>query len=942
MKPQASARVALVLAGWALAVPWAGAVPELTRASRRCAAPGDPVTLSGAGFGADTGRVVLAGLRVEPDAWSDAAITFTVPDDGASGALRVRLPDGTESGEIPFSMARALPAGQSAPVGLHIADMGLPGAAFLVETDGSHLYGVSGFETLVVYELRDTGPHAFLGRFHLHQRVADLRVHDGHLFCVGDHGLTVYRCGDLRQGVLSAVAAVAGGSCQSVDIKADPMGEIEGAVAAVVEHAPRWGTNNLRVVFYQFDDGELARLGTFSREALAEERQFAVALDPLNRKAYVSGWTQLTGTNRYLLELSTTNLAQPRLHHREETAGALAADMEAVGAVLWAGLQTGGTERFRAYELRPGNDHLVSNRSVRGTFSFGRLSRVKIIDDQVTAGCSWFGGRPDVFVFDTHGTGTTPRASRNSLDWAFDVSGCAWPAGADTGRVFVADEWGGFLTYDYGPPPGRALTNRADYQWIVSAAMTENLHLAGDRIYVAGRGGGPWSADRFSLSDLSQWRSVDFDWSLAEPQPHPVSAVATRDDPSLGRLIFALGHEKAMSWGQKTIGLLYRETESNITWLAQSEEIEPPFLLPGLWSSGLGVVWPETDLVYMATGSDGFRAYLVDPRVPAVLLHPDCVAEGFDTNTFGIGNEALCIAHVVRGGVRNLLIGSRPGLLVAKPTFSVYELDYPDGVPDRDHTNAAIQAALTSSLNGLRYKSVNYLDVRGTGLVAVATSQGAAVFDLDWIPALNGLLDFQAWNLIRVDTNSLRPWWSPGWTAGIDDVRFGGDGVLYAVKAPYGVFRIEFTIDPANRTHVSRATAFYPGVECGMDYNRMLHGWSHPDIATLHHPYALAADGDTLYVTGWNGKVYELVFAGASGPAIRGVALDAAGMEISFFSPWGGVDYGVESATDAVSGHWTGVAGAAFCLCDASHFVVRYPPPATNTLWYRLTGGPLP
>ncbi len=40
------------------------------------------------------------------------------------------------------------------------------------------------------------------------------------------------------------------------------------------------------------------------------------------------------------------------------------------------------------------------------------------------------------------------------------------------------------------------------------------------------------------------------------------------------------------------------------------------------------------------------------------------------------------------------------------------------------------------------------------------------------------------------------------------------------------------------------ATAYYPGVTCGMNYTRMLHSWANPDIPTLHHSYGVVADGN--------------------------------------------------------------------------------------------------
>jgi hypothetical protein len=505
--------------------------------------------------------VVLAGRRVVPLTWSDKEAAFVVPEDGASGGLCLRTVAGARSGARAFTVNRPLPAGQIAPHGLGLEDTGLPGPAFLVETDGTCLFGITGFETLSTYELRERQPHGFCGRTYLNQRVADLRVRGGYLFCVGDHGLLVFRCSDLRAGRAEAVAAVAGGSFYGVDARPDPGGPPDGLLVALAEHAPVWGTNTLRVVFYRFSEEELSPLGTFRRKVGSEERQFAVALDPRHRKAYVSGWQTLTGADKYLLELATTNLFAPALQHREETGLVLAGDMDALDEVLWTGVTTTGlnNELFRAYALQPGTTPLKLSRTIRGGLGAGRVARVRILDRQVTVGSSWFGNRPDIFLFTTFGDAVFPAVSRNSLDWAFDVTGFARPQGTNAGKVVVAAEWGGFMTLDYQVTPKLNLTHQPDYQWVVAAAMTEGLHLAGDRIYIAGRGAGPWSADRNQLADETRWRRVTFDWALPEPQPHPISAVCTRRDPQAGLLIAALGHEKAMAWGTQILGLLYRE-----------------------------------------------------------------------------------------------------------------------------------------------------------------------------------------------------------------------------------------------------------------------------------------------------------------------------------------------------------------------------------------------
>lgn len=203
---------------------------RLASASPPAARPGDRVTLRGEGFGFRPGTTVLTGRRLVPRAWTDTTVVVEVPDDGASGQVYVRRADGARSNPVAFTAERSLPAGQIAPHGLMLEETGLPGAAFLVETDGTCLNGISGFETLCTYELRESGPHAFRGRTYLNQRVADLRVRDGYLFAAGDHGLLVYRCADLRAGRTEVVVGVARGVVLRGGCAARPDGG-EGRVA---------------------------------------------------------------------------------------------------------------------------------------------------------------------------------------------------------------------------------------------------------------------------------------------------------------------------------------------------------------------------------------------------------------------------------------------------------------------------------------------------------------------------------------------------------------------------------------------------------------------------------------------------------------------------------------------------------------------------------------
>jgi hypothetical protein len=904
------------------------------------AQPGAPVTLSGQGFGARPGAVVLTGRRVEPAFWSDAQIRFAVPEDGASGFVYVRTAGGARSGEVPFTVDRPLPDGQIAPYGLVLEETGLPGPAFLVETDGSFLYGISGFETLCTYELRGAQPHLFRSRSYLKQRVADLRVQGGHLFCAGDHGLLIYRCADLQSNAPVVAAAVAGGSYLGVDVRPDPHGALDGVLLGLCEHAPRWGTNVLRVVFYQFAGGELTPLGTFARAVDADERQFGIALDPLDRKAYVSGWVALTGSNKFILELSTTNLASPALQHREETGVVLAGDMDARGNVLWTGVTTTGlgNQLFRAYTLQPGAEPLRLSRTIYGGLAAGRVARVKIVDDQTTVGCSWYGNRPDIFLFTTFGTAITAAATHNSLDWAFDVTGFAQPSGTNAGKLVVADEWGGFITLDYQTAPRFGLSHRPDYQWVMAAAMTEGMHLAEDRLYIATRGAGPWSADPRNLTDESRWRRVDFDWTLDEPQPHPTSAVCTRRDPDAGMLIAALAHEKAMAWGKETSGLLYRETPSNIVLLAESA----PFNPPGGGSVGISAVWPEPDLVFMATGTDGFRAYVVNPTAPSITLHRDCRTSGFATNIYDTAMAARCLRDFTDGTARKLIVGSTPGLLVGEPTLNIFALNYPAGPPNRDQPDAPVEVVHEAALHCLAWKPVRNFDVRPSGLVALATSAGLAIFHLAWVPALNGTNDYAAWNKIRVPVEDYAPWWHAEWTAEITDVRFADDTTLCVVKTTEGVWRITFELDATNRTHRCMATAFYPGVTCGMDYTRMLHGWANPDIPTLHHPYGVVADGDTIYVTGWSGKVDRLALAAGAGARIDDVRIGASAVDLAFSSPFGDRLYQVEATPTLTPGRWS-LRSDAFIRSHGNHaFTARLPGTNPAAQFYRIRVRPTP
>jgi len=839
------------------------AAPRIETVSANPAAPGEAVTIRGAGFGNAPGEVLLTGLRVAPASWSADQVAFVVPAEACSGGLSVRDAGGAASNRLRFMVRRDLPPGQFEPANMRLTDTGLPGAAFLIETDGAYFYGVSGLETLSTFRLRAGDRPELRSRIYLPQRVGDIRLHEGHLFCVGDHGLSVYRCADLQQGPAQPIAAAFLGACLGVDVKTKAGAPINGMLVAACEYLPRPETGMLRVHLYEFTSGELLRLGVYARTAGADERQCAVAIDPRNPKVYVSGGLTLLGNDKYLLELDVSNPAAPALLHREETGGVLAFDMDARATRLWAGVLNTGTVLFQSYELKAGAEHLTSGPTVRGMFSFGRVTRVRIVDDSVTVGSAWTGARPDVFVLETFGTRLSVAASTSSLDWAFDVTGFA--EGAGRGKILVADEWGGFLTYDYQRPAGYTISRAPDYRWAEATAMTEGLHLTADRIYIANRGAGVLSADRFDLARSSDWRWVPWEWGQSEPQPHPISAVATRQDPQRGTLIAALGHEKAMAWGNKIYGMLYQETARDVPLLAMSEEIDPP----GLGSWGVSVVWPAPDLVFMITGTDGFRAFVVNPDAPSIRLHKDCREQGFGADVFSASNTALCMDECRIGSEQKIVVGSAPGLLVSSPTLHVFNVAYPQGVPDRRNPDRPIVVTLESALKCSDFKTVSHLDVTPSGLVAAGTGQGLALLRIAWIPHLNSLPNFQAWNQIRIPAQSYRPWWDDQWTNAIHDASFADDQTLYAVKSPEGVWQVGFTIDEAGRTHRSAATGFYPGVQCGIDYTLLLQGWGNPDIVTLHQPYGVVADGDGVYVTGWSGKVQRLRMGDAAAAWFR-------------------------------------------------------------------------
>lgn len=864
--------------------------PEITALSTYSATPGETIYISGLNFGTNPGYIVLSGLRITAETWSETEITLIIPDFGATGTLYIRDATDASSNQVSFTVERELFDHQFTPYGFTLEETGLFGAASLVETDGDYLYGITGFETLCTYRINTNEPNDLLSIVSLPQRVGDLKIHDNYLFCAGDHGLYIFRTNDLQQGNTDPMISIAGASFLTLDIKEKDGEPIHGTILALCEYLPKENTNQLHIPLFQIESEELIYLGSYTRSVLHTERHHAIAIDPLNPKVYVSGYETLLGEDKYLLEIDITNPSTPLLNHREETDGVLGFDLETKNDILWMGVSSTGTEHFRTYDLHAGTEHLSLGTLVEGIFGLGRTTRVKIIDEQTTVGVAWSGARPDVFLLDTFNSGTTPLATANSLDWAFDVTGYSTESNESSGKILVADEWGGFLSYDYQQNPSPSISHQQDYDWTPSSAMTENLYLTDERIYAANRGAGIWSADNDQVSDYSDWRHSEWDWTLEDPQPYPISALCVHDDPTYGTLIAARGNNKAMAWGDLTYGILCKETAHSIQTLAISEEINPDGgLLSG--GPGLSVIWPETDLVYMATGTDGFRAFIVDPTEPSITIHQDCQTTGFCPHLFGTNRTVSDMMYFKTGDEQKIITASGLSLFVNEPSILVFDVTYPQGVPDRNNPDRDIDITLEESLQCLKGKAISYADMSPNGLIAVATSLGAAVFHVSWVPSLNELNDAQAWNQIKIPIESYEPWWDASFSANIADVSFGDDSTLYAVKKPQGdipggIWCLQLNINEEAFTHTSYATGYYPGVQCGLDYNLLLQGWGNPDITTIHHPYGLVADENTVYVTGWSGKIDRLTISNGNQaptePVIQGPSNGKAGTSYSY------------------------------------------------------------
>ena len=136
------------------------------------------------------------------------------------------------------------------------------------------------------------------------------------------------------------------------------------------------------------------------------------------------------------------------------------------------------------------------------------------------------------------------------------------------------------------------------------------------------------------------------------------------------------------------------------------------------------------------------------------------------------------------------------------------------------------------------------------------------------------------------------------------------------------------------------ATAYYPGVSCGMNYARQLHGWANPDIPTLHHPYGVVAEGDTAWVTGWSGKVQRLAWQPDSGLRILSLNRRAARFELEFTAPFGPRAYRVETASRLDPSAWTALPGAVIRQSGDAAYVAEGPADAAATRFYRATVSP--
>jgi len=443
----------------------------------------DTVVIHGWGFGSVKGTVVLSGLNIAPDSWSEKKISFTVPADGYSGPLYIRDDSFKKSNKTAFTVLRKLPDEQYEPYNAELVDTGLLGPAFLVETDGDYLYCLSGFETLSTYRIVEQGPHEFCGRIYLPQRVGELKVLDGYLYCAGDHGLYIYNCKDLHSGYSNWIAAVGDGAYFSVYVKNVGGNPVPGFLVALCEHRPKIGSDKLRISLYQFQSEELLKLGVVARTVGPDERQVSIAIDPLNPKIYVSGTNDFWASGAYLLEFDISDPYNPMLNHNKFLGDYLIYDMDAKNDILWTSATFPQNDSFRAYKLFSGPNFLKQEFALATKTSTNRL---KIMSDNVMVGSAWFGSDPNLFIWNTFNPISFPAPAVNTIDWAFDVTGIAKPFGNYDGRLFVADEWSGFLTYYFKEAPVLSIHHANDYHQVPSSAKSEGLYIKDNRIYVVG------------------------------------------------------------------------------------------------------------------------------------------------------------------------------------------------------------------------------------------------------------------------------------------------------------------------------------------------------------------------------------------------------------------------------------------------------------------------
>jgi len=872
-----------------------GCPPEIRCLSTYKAAPSSQVTIAGEYFGSSPGYVVLSGLQITipPLDWSDNMIRFAVPEEGATGPVYVRTYGNKKSNSVgPFTVERPLGAYEPTAT-LALAETGLQGAATLVETDGAFLYAVAGCDTLITYDLGNFPPlapptynydqdYGVKSRIYFPQRLADLKVSEGHLFCVGDFGLRVYNCRDLHTHAAPPItAAVANGAFYAVDIqhKVEP---INGFLVALSEYRPRGGSTSLRVLLYEFlpDKGEMAARGEYSHDecegypSCTRARQFGIAIDPDYPKIYLAGsrknWYELAPRG-HLDEVSIVGPKPNLTRSQEYGQDWIPWNLETGHNRLWVGflqLASTGDVAFQAHETREaaGFSRTITIHTNHGP---PRNARLTIVDDAVTAAVDGndnhvFGDPQfpfNVIAMDTEAPCMDDdcffyEADANtdeSYDWALDVTG--FTGTGNEGKIFVADEWTGVLTFPFAKGPPLSLSSFLSDYHIPTGGWGGQVHLAQERVYITGHGA-PWSASRTDVSDASRWRTVPWNWQAEppdRPQPNPVSDLCTRRY-SDGTYLVGRGHEKAFAWGAVIYGTLYKENDQGLIELLDvaDDPINPPYRNTG----NSDVLWPEADLAYMTTAADGIRAFIVDPEAPSIALHRKSVPAGLveKSSTY---DRAVCMRWYSDGGSPGrFVVGFDKGqwpLDRGVGGLHLYDVSYPDGAPpDRVHPGWGIEfpARAKKVLSALDGKNVHCLDITERGLIAVSTNEGVAIFSID-------AFDRQpAWDGIRVDTSH----WGEAVGPAVSDGGFGG--LSFDRQNPQLLYVLNDGLWCLDAADPSYPMAYYPattGYNASNDYEGDgLTAWGNPDVFTLHQPSSVAADGGSIYVTGWPGKVQRL------------------------------------------------------------------------------------